>query len=151
MSNVLSHIAEDGSARMVDVSSKPVLKRVASAQATISLQPETISRIGANQIAKGNVLSTARIAAIQAVKRTDELIPLCHSLPVQHAQVDFETRQDDIQIRCQVTTSAQTGVEMEALIGVSIAALTIYDMCKAIDQSMVISGVHLVSKTKEPL
>ena len=151
MGNALSHVAKDGSARMVDVSDKPVSKRVASAEATITLQPETISRIEADQVAKGNVLGTARIAAIQAVKRTDELIPLCHSLPVQHAQVDFQTRGEGIQIRCQVTTSAQTGVEMEALIGVSIAALTIYDMCKAIDQSMVISGVHLVSKMKEPL
>lgn len=151
MGNALSHIAQDGSARMVDVSEKPASKRVASAQATITLQPDTISRIGINQIAKGNVLATARIAAIQAVKRTDELIPLCHSLPVQHAQVEFETRDDGIQIWCQVTTSAQTGVEMEALVGASIAALTIYDMCKAIDRSMVISGVHLVEKTKEPL
>jgi cyclic pyranopterin phosphate synthase len=151
MSNALSHIAEDGSARMVDVSGKPVLKRVASAEATISLHPETISRIETNQIAKGNVLATARIAAIQAVKRTDELIPLCHSLPVQHTQVDFGVGRDGIQIRCLVATSAQTGVEMEALTGVSIAALTIYDMCKAIDKSMVISGVRLVSKTKEPL
>jgi cyclic pyranopterin phosphate synthase len=151
VSNALSHVAEDGSARMVDVSAKPISRRVASAEATITLQPHTLSRIEANQIAKGNVLATARIAAIQAVKRTDELIPLCHSLPVQHAQVDFEVLHDGIQIRCQVTTSAQTGVEMEALIGVSIAALTIYDMCKAIDQSMVVSGVRLVSKTKEPL
>jgi cyclic pyranopterin phosphate synthase len=151
MSNALSHIAEDGSARMVDISGKPVLKRVASAEATISLHPETISRIETNQIAKGNVLATARIAAIQAVKRTDELIPLCHSLPVQHVQIDFEIGHDAIQIRSMVATSAQTGVEMEALAGVSIAALTIYDMCKAIDKSMVISGVRLVSKTKEPL
>ena len=151
MGNTLSHIAEDGSARMVDVSGKPVQKRVASAEATISLDPETIARIETNQIAKGNVLATARIAAIQAVKRTAELIPLCHSLPVQHAQVDFEIGHNAIQIGITVATSAQTGVEMEALTGVSIAALTIYDMCKAIDKSMVISGVRLVSKTKEPL
>ena len=151
MGNALSHIAEDGSARMIDISGKPLQKRVASAEAAISLHPETIARIETNQIAKGNVLATARIAAIQAVKRTDELIPLCHSLPVQHAQVDFEIGHDVIQIRCMVTTSAQTGVEMEALTGVSIAALAIYDMCKAIDKSMVISGVRLVSKTKEPL
>jgi cyclic pyranopterin monophosphate synthase len=150
MGDSLSHVAEDGSARMVDISAKPVSKRVATAEAAITLHPKTISRIEANQLAKGNVLATARIAAIQAVKRTDELIPLCHSVPVQHAQVEFEIRHDCVQIRCQVTTSAQTGVEMEALMGVSIAALTIYDMCKAIDQSMVISGVHLVSKIKEP-
>jgi cyclic pyranopterin phosphate synthase len=151
MGDLLSHVAEDGSAKMVDVSGKPVSKRVASAEATIRVQPETISRIGANQIAKGNVLATARIAAIQAVKRTDELIPLCHSLPVQHIKVDFQTGKDCIRIRCQVTTSAQTGVEMEALTGASIAALTIYDMCKAIDKAMSISGLHLISKTKKPL
>jgi cyclic pyranopterin phosphate synthase len=151
MGNTLSHIAEDGSARMVDVSGKPVQKRVASAEATISLHPETIARIETNQIAKGNVLATARIAAIQAVKRTDELIPLCHSLAVQHAQVEFEIGDNVIEIRSRITTTAQTGVEMEALTGVSIAALTIYDMCKAIDNSMVISGIRLVSKTKEPL
>jgi cyclic pyranopterin monophosphate synthase len=150
MGDLLSHLAEDGSAKMVDVSGKPVSKRVASAEATIMLQPETISRIGANQIAKGNVLATARIAAIQAVKRTDELIPLCHSLPVQHVEVDFQTGNDCIRVGCQVTTSAQTGVEMEALTGASIAALTIYDMCKAIDKEMSISGLHLISKTKEP-
>jgi len=151
MGDLLSHLAEDGSAKMVDVSGKPFSRRVASAEAIITLQPETISRIGANQIAKGNVLATARIAAIQAVKRTDELIPLCHSLPVQHVEVDFQIGNDCIRIRCQVTTLAQTGVEMEALTGVSIAALTIYDMCKAIDKAMSISGLHLISKTKEPL
>ena len=151
MGNELSHVAEDGTVRMVDISGKPVLRRIASAEGTIALHPETISRIEANQIAKGNVLATARIAAIQAVKRTDELIPLCHALPVHHVEVDFETRDDGILIRCQVTTSAQTGVEMEALTGVSIGALTIYDMCKAIDKSMVISGVRLISKRKEAL
>src|SRR5215475_2664398 len=150
MGDRLSHITEDGSAKMVDVSGKPFSKRVASAEALITLQPETISRIEANQIAKGNVLATARIAAIQAVKRTDELIPLCHALPVHHVEIEFETGESGILIRCRVTTSAQTGVEMEALTGVSIGALTIYDMCKAIDKSMVISGLRLISKTKEP-
>jgi cyclic pyranopterin monophosphate synthase len=151
MGNELSHVARDGTVKMVDISGKPVLRRVASAEGTIALKPETISRIEANQIAKGNVLATARIAAIQAVKRTDELIPLCHTLPVHHVEVDFETGNDGILIRCRVTTSAQTGVEMEALTGVSIGALTIYDMCKAVDKSMVISGLRLISKTKEAL
>ena len=150
MGNELSHVAEDGTVRMVDISGKPVSRRVALAEGMIALQPETISRIEANQIAKGNVLATARIAAIQAVKRTDELIPLCHTLPVHHVEIDFEKDDDGILIRCCVTTSAQTGVEMEALTGVSIGALTIYDMCKAIDKSMVISGLRLISKTKEP-
>ena len=115
----------------------------------IALRPETIAKIESNQVAKGNVLATARIAAIQAVKRTGELIPLCHPLPVHHAQVEFESRREGIRIECRVTTAAQTGVEMEALTGASIAALTIYDMCKAIDKGMVISGVRLVSKSKE--
>jgi len=146
----LSHIAEDGSVRMVDVSGKPMSKRVATAEAMITLRPETIAKIDSNQIAKGNVLATARIAGIQAVKRTGELIPLCHPLPVQHAEVEFENRQEGIRIVCRVTTAAQTGVEMEALTGASIAALTIYDMCKAIDKVMAISGLRLVSKSKEP-
>jgi len=150
MGNELSHVAEDGTVRMVDISGKPVSRRVALAEGMIALQPETISRIEANQIAKGNVLATARIAAIQAVKRTDELIPLCHALPVHHVEIEFETGESGILISCRVTTSAQTGVEMEALTGVSIGALTIYDMCKAIDKSMVISGLRLISKTKEP-
>jgi cyclic pyranopterin phosphate synthase len=145
-----SHIAEDGSVRMVDVSAKPVSRRVATAEALIALRPETIAKIDSNQVAKGNVLATARIAAIQAVKRTGELIPLCHSLPVSHVQIEFDNRKEGIRIECRVTTAAQTGVEMEALIGTSIAALTIYDMCKAIDKIMVISGLRLVSKSKEP-
>jgi cyclic pyranopterin phosphate synthase len=145
----LSHIAEDGSVRMVDVSGKPISKRVATAEAMITLRPETIAKIDSNQVAKGNVLATARIAGIQAVKRTGELIPLCHPLPVHHAQVEFENRKEGIRIVCRVTTAAQTGVEMEALTGASIAALTIYDMCKAIDKVMAISGLRLVSKSKE--
>jgi cyclic pyranopterin phosphate synthase len=151
MADKLSHIADDGSAKMVDVSAKPVSRRCATAEATIALRSETVSKIEANQVAKGNVLATARIAAIQAVKRTDELIPLCHSLPVQHAQIEFENRPDGIRIECRVITTAQTGVEMEALTGASIAALTIYDMCKAIDKSMVISDLRLISKTKKTL
>jgi cyclic pyranopterin monophosphate synthase len=146
-----SHIAEDGSVRMVDVSSKPISKRVATAEAVIGLQPKTIEKIDSHEVAKGNVLATARIAAIQAVKRTGELIPLCHPLPVHHVQVEFEQRSDGIRIECQVTTAAQTGVEMEALTGATVAALTIYDMCKAIDKGMVIFGVRLVSKFKQSI
>lgn len=149
MTEKFSHIAEDGSVRMVDVSAKPVVRRVASAEAFIALRPETIAKIESNQVAKGNVLATARVAAIQAVKRTGELIPLCHTLPVQHAQIEFENRAEGIRIECQVTTAAQTGVEMEALTGAGMAALTIYDMCKAIDKCMVISGLRLLSKSKE--
>ena len=102
-------------------------------------------------MAKGNVLATARIAAIQAVKRTGELIPLCHPLPVTTSRSSSTSRKEGIRIECRVTTAAQTGVEMEALTGASIAALTIYDMCKAIDKVMVISGLRLVSKSKESL
>ena len=148
MTDKFSHLAEDGSVRMVDVSSKPVSKRVATAEAVITLRPETIAKIESSQVAKGNVLATAHIAAIQAVKRTGELIPLCHPLPVHHAQVEFKSRPEGIRIECRVTTAAQTGVEMEALTGATIAALTIYDMCKATDKEMVISGVRLVSKSK---
>lgn len=146
---------------MVDVSAKPIQRRTAVAEGMILLETTTIDRINTHTVAKGNVLAVARIAAIQAVKRTDELIPLCHSLPLQHVEVHFEQvapplnispnppqNRSAIQIRCSITTHSQTGVEMEALTGVSIAALTIYDMCKAIDHSMQISGIHLVTKTK---
>ena len=151
MGETFSHVAEDGSARMVDVSGKPVERRVAVAEGEIRLQPGTIERINSNRIAKGNVLGVARVAAIQAIKRTDELIPLCHSLPIQHAEVQFVDGPTGIQIRCRVTSTAQTGVEMEALAGVCVAALTIYDMCKAADKSMVISAIRLLSKAKKPL
>ena len=147
MSDEFSHLAEDGSVRMVDVSAKPVLKRVATAEAVIALQAETMAKIDSNQVAKGNVLATARIAAIQAVKRTGELIPLCHPLPVNHVQVEFDHRKEGIRIECRVTTAAQTGVEMEALTGASIAALTIYDMCKALEREMEITELHLVKKS----
>jgi cyclic pyranopterin monophosphate synthase len=151
MTSQFSHLAEDGSSRMVDVSAKPLSKRIAKAEGHIGLEAETMRRIEANQVAKGNVLATAQIGAIQAVKRTAELIPLCHSLPIEHVEVNFEIRAEGIRIECQVTTVSRTGVEMEALTGVSVAALTIYDMCKAVDRSMVISGVRLLSKTKEPI
>ena len=151
MEETFSHVAEDGSARMVDVSGKPRVRRVAVAEGEIRLQPGTIERINSNQIAKGNVLGVARVAAIQAIKRTDELIPLCHSLPIQHAEVDFVDGPMLIQIRCRVTSTAETGVEMEALTGVAVAALTIYDMCKALDKSMVIGEIRLLSKAKQPL
>ena len=151
MGETFSHVAEDGSARMVDVSGKPIVRRVAVAEGEIRLQPGTIERINSNQIAKGNVLGVARVAAIQAIKRTGELIPLCHSLPIQHAEVEFVDGPTGFQIRCRVTSTAQTGVEMEALTGVCVAALTIYDMCKAVDKTMVIGVIRLLSKAKEPL
>jgi cyclic pyranopterin phosphate synthase len=136
---------------MVDVSQKPVSRRVAIAKGHIRLQPATVHKINQSTIAKGNVLAVAQVAAVSAVKRTDELIPLCHSLPVQHVDIKFREGPEGFEIECAVTTIAQTGVEMEALTGVSVAALTIYDMCKAVDKTMEISGVRLVSKTKESI
>jgi cyclic pyranopterin monophosphate synthase len=134
---------------MVDVSQKPVSRRTAIARGRIRLQPSTIQKVNALAIAKGNVLAVAQVAAVNAVKRTDELIPLCHSVPVQHVEVTFHEDPEGFEIQCAVTTVAQTGVEMEALTGVAVAALTIYDMCKAVDKTMEISGVRLISKKKE--
>jgi cyclic pyranopterin monophosphate synthase len=136
---------------MVDVSAKPIERRVAVAEGIIRLQPATIEKINQSQIAKGNVFVVAQIAAILATKRTDELIPLCHTLPIQNAEVTFEQLAEGIRIRCAVVTNAQTGVEMEALSGVTVGALTIYDMCKAVDKTMEITDIHLVLKTKETL
>src|SRR5690349_551573 len=146
----LTHLRADGTAAMVDVSAKAIQKRVAVAEGMIRLQPATLEKINESAIAKGNVLVVARVAAIGAVKRTDELIPLCHSLPVQHVRVEFDEQPSGLRIECEVVTTAQTGVEMEALTGVTVAALTVYDMCKAVDKTMVIDGVRLVSKTKSP-
>jgi cyclic pyranopterin monophosphate synthase len=151
MSSEFTHIGPSGTVRMVDVSHKPVSRRTAIARGHIRLQPSTIQKINESAIAKGNVLAVAQVAAVSAVKRTDELIPLCHSLPVQHVDITFHEDREGFEIECAVTTIAQTGVEMEALTGVSVAALTIYDMCKAVDKTMEISGVRLVSKTKESI
>src|SRR3954454_20829747 len=149
----LTHLDRRGEASMVDVSGKPVVLREAVAQGQIRLRPETIHLIEANSIAKGNVLATARLAGIMAAKKTGELIPLCHPLPITHCEVLFEIpkAQDRIVIRASAKIASQTGVEMEALTAVSIAALTIYDMCKAVDKSMRITDVKLLSKTKKIL
>ncbi len=138
---------------MVDVSLKPVLLREAVAAGEIRLQRATIDLIENDQIAKGNVFAAARLAGIQAAKRTGDLIPLCHPLPITHCEVQFaipRTR-DRVLITASARIAAQTGIEMEALTAVSLAALTIYDMCKAVDKSMVIGNTRLVSKTKQPL
>jgi len=146
----LTHLDERGEARMVDVSAKPVVLRTAVARGEIRLARTTLRLVKSHRLAKGNVLATARIAAIQAAKRTGELIPLCHPLPLSHCAVDFEIpRSDDrIIITASAKIAAQTGVEMEALTAVSVAALTIYDMCKAVDQKMRITHIHLVKKLK---
>lgn len=151
MSRGFTHLDEAGAARMVDVSAKPVSRREAMAGGFIALTVETLARIAADEVAKGNVLATARIAAIQAAKRTSDLIPLCHPLPLTGVEVSFDAEPAGIRIHCKVRTTAQTGVEMEALTGVSAAALTIYDMCKAIDKTMKIEDIRLIGKTKELL
>ena len=146
----LTHIAADGSARMVDVSAKPQGARTAIASGKIRLRRETLELISKNKIAKGNVFATARIAGIQAAKQTAQLIPLCHTLPLGEVQIDIVTSNDGVKVKCTARTVAQTGVEMEALTGVSIALLTVYDMCKAVDKEMEISGIRLIEKTKQP-
>jgi cyclic pyranopterin monophosphate synthase len=146
----LSHVNARGEASMVDVSAKPITLREAVARGEVRLQKATLRLIEANQIAKGNVLATARLAGILAAKKTGDLIPLCHPLPLTHCEVNFEIpkTRDRILIIASAKVAAQTGVEMEALTAVTIAALTIYDMCKAADKKMVVSAVRLVSKTK---
>ena len=146
----LTHIDAEGEARMVDVSAKPEQDREAMARGEIRLAAATLDAIESGDMAKGNVLATARLAGIMAAKKTAELIPLCHPLPITHAEVDFEiaASRDRIVITASARISAKTGVEMEALTAVSTAALTIYDMCKAIDKQMVISEISVTSKTK---
>ena len=147
-SKKLTHLDESGRAKMVDVTDKAVTKRVAVAEGTISIQPETLSLILQKNIPKGDVFSVARIAGISAAKRTGGLIPLCHPLPITHADVDFhvDEAKSTIRIRASATIEAKTGVEMEALTAVTVAALTIYDMCKAVDKTMVISNIRLLEK-----
>jgi cyclic pyranopterin monophosphate synthase len=146
----LSHLDEQGAARMVDVSAKPPMRREAVARGEIRLRRETVALIQSNAIAKGNVLATARTAGILAAKKTGELIPLCHPLALTHCEVNFEfpKTRDRIRITASARIVAPTGVEMEALTAVSVAALTIYDMCKAVDTQMRITAIELVSKCK---
>jgi len=147
-----SHIAAGGDAKMVDVSAKPPLFRHAVARGEIRLRRATLDALESHRLAKGNVLATARIAGVMAAKKTGDLIPLCHPLPITHCAVDFEipAPRDRIVITASASITAATGVEMEALTAVSIAALTIYDMCKAADSTMRITGIKLVSKAKTP-
>jgi cyclic pyranopterin monophosphate synthase len=145
----LSHIGADGRARMVDVSAKPLSSRTAIASGKIQLRKETVSLIAQNEIAKGDVLGTARIAGIQAAKRTSDLVPLCHPLSLSNVAIDITMADDQAEVTCTAHTVAQTGVEMEALTGVAVALLTIYDMCKAVDKQMRIYDVQLVKKTKQ--
>src|SRR5213596_666165 len=144
----LSHIDGDGRAQMVDVSAKPMSTRTAIAKGKIKLQRRTLDLISKDQIAKGNVFATARIAGIQAAKQTAQLIPLCHTLPLGQVNLDIVASKDGAEVKCTAQTIAQTGVEMEALVGVTVALLSIYDMCKAVDKDMIISDVQLFEKTK---
>jgi cyclic pyranopterin monophosphate synthase len=144
----LTHIEADGRARMVDVSAKPMSKRRAVATGKIRLRRETLDLITNDQIAKGNVFATARIAGIQAAKQTAHLVPLCHTLPLAEVKIDVATSNQGAEVKCTAQTVAQTGVEMEALVGVTAALLTIYDMCKAVDKKMEIYDVRLMEKTK---
>jgi cyclic pyranopterin phosphate synthase len=144
----LSHIGSDGRAEMVDVSAKPISARTAIAKGKIKLQRKTLDLISKDRIAKGNVFATARLAGIQAAKQTGHLIPLCHTLPLSNVKIDIVAARDGAEVACTARTVAQTGVEMEALTGVVVALLTIYDMCKAVDKKMQIADVRLVKKTK---
>jgi cyclic pyranopterin phosphate synthase len=152
MNDELTHLDEQGHARMVDVGDKPPLRRRAVAEGFFVAAPATLDRVMVGDLPKGEALAVARLAGIQAAKRCDELIPLCHSLPLDQASVDFERVADDrVRVIASASVTAKTGVEMEALTAVSIAALTLYDMTKAIDKQLCIAGVKLVSKDKRPI
>jgi cyclic pyranopterin phosphate synthase len=152
----LTHLTEGGSARMVDVGGKPVTARRAVASGYVAMRPSTLRAIADGTVPKGEVLSTARVAGIMAAKRCGELIPLCHPLPIESVEVDFDLPELEpadpnesvrLYVKAAASITAKTGVEMEALTAVAVAALTVYDMCKAIDKTMVIGDVRLVSKT----
>src|SRR5437868_4402222 len=146
--NRFSHIARDGRARMVNVSAKPMTRRRAVAAGTIRLERDTLDLISKDQIGKGNVFTTAQLAGIQAAKQTAQLIPLCHTLPLGEVKIHITNSNHGAEVTCIAQTIAQTGVEMEALVGVTVALLTIYDMCKAVDKEMRILDVHLLEKIK---
>jgi cyclic pyranopterin monophosphate synthase len=146
--NELSHVDEAGDVRMVDVGGKPVSRRRAVARAEVRMAAETARRL--RELPKGDALTTAQLAGIMAAKRTSDLIPLCHPLPLTHVDVTLSVGEDSVEIVASAETTAQTGVEMEALTAATVAALTVYDMAKAIDKDMVVSEVRLLEKTKEP-
>ena len=145
----LSHVDDAGDIRMVDVGGKPLSRRRAVARATVRMAPETARRL--RELPKGDALTTAQLAGIMAAKRTGELIPLCHPLSLTHVSVELMVVDAAVQIVASAETTAQTGVEMEALTAATVAALTVYDMAKAIDKEMVIAEVQLIEKTKEPV
>jgi cyclic pyranopterin monophosphate synthase len=148
MSERLSHVDSSGAIRMVDVGAKPASRRRAVARASVVMAAETAQRL--RELPKGDAIATAQVAGIMAAKRTSELIPLCHPLPLTHVSVDVQVAEASVEIEASAETTAQTGVEMEALVAASVAALTIYDMAKAIDKDMAVSDVRLLAKTKDP-
>ena len=147
MSDDLSHVDETGGIRMVDVGGKPSARRRASARAFVRMRPETAERLRA--LPKGDALATAQVAGIMAAKRTSDLIPLCHPLPLTHVDVRLKVAERGVAVEATAETTAQTGVEMEALTAATVAALTVYDMAKAVDKDMVVEEVRLLEKTKE--
>jgi len=149
MTDTFTHIDEKGQVRMVDVTAKPATERIARAQASVAMQPETFKMIQDQNIKKGNVLETARIAGIMAAKQTSALIPMCHPLNLTHVQIDFfpDSATHSIRIEALARVVDQTGVEMEALTAASLAALTMYDMCKSYDRQMAISDIYLLEKS----
>ena len=149
MEDRLTHVDEDGHARMVDVSAKPVVVRTARARGFIQLAEATVALIRRNGIEKGDVLTVAKIAGIMGGKRCAELIPLCHNIEIDHVDVSLELEDNGVAISSTARCTGKTGIEMEALTAVSIAALTVYDMCKAVDKTMRIDGIRLLEKTKE--
>ncbi len=143
----LSHVGDAGDVQMVNVGGKPLTRRRAVAHASVRMSPETAARL--RDLPKGDALVTAQLAGIMAAKRTSELIPLCHPLPLTHVGVRLDVTESSVEIEASAETTAQTGVEMEALVGATVAALTVYDMAKAVDKGMELTTVRLVTKTKE--
>ena len=146
-----SHLDEEGAARMVDVGGKAVIRRTATAAGRIKMSPETVQLLRQKALPKGDALNTARIAGVMAAKRTPDLIPLCHGLNLTSVDLEFTVENEGVEILATARASDRTGVEMEALTAVSVAALTLYDMCKAVDKEMVIGDVRLLEKTKEEI
>lgn len=146
-----SHLDEKGAARMVDVGDKAVIRRTATAAGKVTMSPETVVALREKALPKGDALNTARIAGVMAAKRTPDLIPLCHGLNLTSVDLEFTVKDEEVEILAVIRASDRTGVEMEALTAVSVAALTLYDMCKAVDKGMVIGDVRLLEKIKEEM
>ena len=144
-----SHLDEEGAARMVDVGGKDVIRRTATASGRVLMSPETVELLHEKALPKGDALNTARIAGVMAAKRTPDLIPLCHGVNLTAIDLEFTVKDEGVEILATARASDRTGVEMEALTAVSVAALTVYDMCKAVDKGMVIEGIRLLDKTKQ--